>query len=88
MQKDYNPNVLSEIKDHHSDLQKCVDLLYLLQRKVGPIVEVITILKYDKPLLYGLLKRRVITNPGLKMAFEITVDYEQAKKTVYGDSIS
>jgi hypothetical protein len=87
MQPDpYTINVLGRIKNHPSHLEECVDLLYMLQQKRGPLVEVVTVLKYERPLLYDLLKKRLAGNPGLVMLFELSVDYEQAKNNIYGQS--
>jgi hypothetical protein len=86
MQPDpYTINVLGKIKDDLSHLEKCVDLLYMLQQKRGPLVEVVTVLKFERPILYDLLKKRLAGNPGLSMLFELSVNYEQAKKNIYGN---
>jgi sulfite reductase alpha subunit-like flavoprotein len=81
--KDYNLDFLSKLKDHPGDLEKCVDFLYLLQIKQGPLVEVITVLKNEKPRIYSLLKGRVSGNRGLSMLFEFSIDYDYAKSVVY-----
>jgi hypothetical protein len=38
----YAWKAMDKIKDHPADLEKCVDLLYLLQKNRGPLVEVVT----------------------------------------------
>ncbi len=74
---------LNTIKDEPHNLEKCMDVLYMLQRNQGPIVEVTTFLKYKAPLLYSLLKKRVNHNLGLKMLFELEFQYEMAEKRLH-----
>jgi hypothetical protein len=76
--------ILMYTKDQASELNIILDLLYLLQQNRGPLIEVVTVLKFEKPLLYSLLKRRVV-NPGLKMLFQLSLDYEYAKTSIYGE---
>jgi hypothetical protein len=84
MDPNYSVNVLSKMNDDPSDLEKYVELLYILQQKRGPLVEVVTVLKNEKPKIYALLKRRIKHNPGLSLLFDLSADYEQAKTVVYG----
>jgi hypothetical protein len=72
--------VLSKIRDQHSEVEKCVDLIYEVQRTGGPLAEVITILKFEKPLVHSLLKTRLKHNPGINLMLTITMDYDQAKQ--------
>jgi hypothetical protein len=74
---------LENIKDDPREVEKCVDLFYTLQRTKGsPILEIITILKFEKPLLHSLLKTRLQNRLGLSMLFSLTMDYEQSKKNL------
>ncbi|WP_127583929.1 hypothetical protein [Paenibacillus koleovorans] len=70
---------LNKIRDQHSEIEKCVDLIYEVQRTGGPLAEVITILKYEKPLVHSLLKARLRHNPGINLILGISMDYDQAK---------
>lgn len=72
--------MLSKIRDQHSEVEKCVDLIYEVQRTGGPLAEVITILKYEKPLVHSLLKTRLRHNPGINLILTISMDYGQAKQ--------
>ncbi|MFK7693980.1 hypothetical protein ACI5FR_14375 [Paenibacillus sp. HJGM_3] len=71
---------LSKIRDQHTEVEKCVDLIYEVQRTGGPLAELITVLKYEKPLLHSLLKARLKHNPGINLILTISMDYEQAKQ--------
>jgi hypothetical protein len=73
---------LNNINDNLSSLNKCVDLIYNLQRFQGPLVEVITIIKYEKPNLYPYLKARFENNPAFQFVFEVSFEYEHAKKSL------
>ncbi|WP_405455296.1 hypothetical protein [Paenibacillus sp. HJGM_3] len=57
-----------------------MDLIYEVQRTGGPLAELITVLKYEKPLLHSLLKARLKHNPGINLILTISMDYEQAKQ--------
>lgn len=71
---------LNKIRDQHSEVEKCVDLIYEVQRTGGPLAELITILRYEKPLVHSLLKNRLRHNPGINLILTISMDYEQAKQ--------
>jgi hypothetical protein len=73
---------LRTLKDDSRNLEKCIDVLYYLQRNQGPILEVVTILKYKTPLLYFLLKKRVKHNIGLKMLFDVGFSYGVAEHSL------
>jgi hypothetical protein len=73
---------LSTIKDDPRNLEKCIEVLYMLQSTRGPVAEVTTILKYKTPLLYFLLKKRVNHNLGLKMLFDVVFHYDVAEKSL------
>jgi hypothetical protein len=73
---------LNDIQDDHRFIEKSIDLIYKIRLDRGPVVEVITIIRYEKPTLFNYLKARFQNNSGLKMLFEVTVDYEVAKKSL------
>lgn len=73
---------LSNTKDEPRNLEKCVDVLTELQRKKGALLEVITLLKYEKPLLHSLLKTRLQHKPGLNMLYQLSMDYKVAKEKI------
>jgi hypothetical protein len=73
---------INNIKDNHGYLEKTIDLLYKIQLSQGPVVEVITILKFEKPHLYASLKTRLGNKPAFKILFEVSVDYETAKESL------
>jgi hypothetical protein len=73
---------INAIKDNHGHIEKTIDLLYKIQLTKGPLVEAITILKFEKPRLYTTLKTRLGNKTGFKILFEVTVDYEAAKESL------
>jgi hypothetical protein len=83
MKKSQISGNLMKIRDHFSDVEKAVDLLYEVQQERGPVAEVVTVLKYEKPLLHNMLKTRLRNNPGLSLVFDLSMNYEQAKEIVY-----
>jgi hypothetical protein len=80
MSKEQIVAFLNSVKDDARNLERCIDFLYTLQRSQGsPLLEVVTILKFEKPLLYSLMKPRIQNRQGLKLLFDLTMDYEQSK---------
>lgn len=74
-------NLLTTIRRMHeskADLEQCVDLLIKLQLDQGPIIEVLTVLRYEKPILFSWLKTRLSFRPGLQMMLDIRLDYDEA----------
>ena len=71
---------LKNTKDEPRNLENCVDILTDLQRTKGAVLEVITLLKFEKPLLHSLLKPRLKHNTGLSMLLNLSMDYEQARE--------
>ncbi|CCQ92652.1 conserved hypothetical protein [[Clostridium] ultunense Esp] len=72
------------LQDRPEDVEKCVEFLLTLVRTKGdpppPIVEFVTLLKNEKPILYAHVRKRIQMHPNLRLLFEIDADYEQAKK--------
>ena len=60
------------------DLEQCVDLLVQMQYEQGPIVEVMTVIRYEKPILFAWLKPRLSFRPGLQMMLDLHLDYNEA----------
>jgi len=80
MRIDHINSFLEKIKDEPRNLEKCIELLYTLQHSKGtPLLETITVIKYEKPLLYSLIKPRVQSRQGLKLLFDLSMDYEESK---------
>jgi hypothetical protein len=81
-------NALIEIRaleDESKFLEACVDILTSLQRNRGKVVEILTIIKYEKPGLHSLLKKRLMYNPGLLMLMDLSLDYKQAQVSLEGE---
>jgi sulfite reductase alpha subunit-like flavoprotein len=80
-----NSEVLKEInaiKDNNSHLERTIDLLYKIQLSRGPLIEVITIIRFEKPRLYSILKTRLENKTGFKIMFEVSIEHEVAKKSL------
>jgi hypothetical protein len=73
---------INSLKDDHTYIDKSIDLLYNVQSSRGPLVEVVTIIKYEKPTLYSVLKTRFDHKPAFKMLFDVAFDYDVAKKSL------
>jgi sulfite reductase alpha subunit-like flavoprotein len=73
---------INAIKDNESYLERSIDLLYKIQLSRGPLVEAITIIRFDKPRLYSILKTRLVNKTGFKIMFEVSVEHEIAKKSL------
>jgi hypothetical protein len=80
-----NSEIVKELNNINSDLKSVegsFDLLLKIQQSQGPVIQVLTIIKYEKPLIYTILKTRLVNNPGFKMLFDVSVEYEVAKKSL------
>jgi hypothetical protein len=84
---DKNLNVitfLEGLRDDPKDVEKCIDFFSALHRlpkhMPRPFLEVVTVLKVEKPKLFKHLKTRLITNRPLIMLFDLNIDYEVAKE--------
>jgi hypothetical protein len=70
--------------DNRVDIEKSVSYLLLLQKSRSnpppPLAEIITIIKYDRPLLFGLLRQRFQSNLGMNILFQLELSFEQAKR--------
>ena len=76
-----NKRILETIRRMHEskvDLEQCVDLLITLQMEKGPVIEVLTLIRYEKPILFSWLKPRLAFRPGLQMMLDIHNDYNEA----------
>lgn len=77
-------NYYYSLRDSSEDVEKCVELLYTLVRTKSdsppPIMEFVTILKNEKPILYAHVRKRIQIHTNLRFLFEVETDYEQAKK--------
>lgn len=75
---------IRSLKDDPSEVEPCVDLLYELQRRRGPLSETVTLLKYEKPMLHSLLRKRLRNNRALSLVLELSMEYEAAKSSLGG----
>jgi hypothetical protein len=73
---------INSIQDDIRNIEKTIDFLYKIQSSQGPLVQVVTIIKFEKPRLYPFLKKRFENKSGFKMLFDVEVDYETAKKSL------
>jgi hypothetical protein len=75
-------NEIRTIKDDLKYMEKSIDLFYKIQLSKGPLIEVITIFKYEKPRLYSFLKTRLENKTGYRMLFDVSIDHDVAKKSL------
>lgn len=71
--------------DEHRELSRCLDVLLQLQKLVtptgpAPLLEVISIIKVEKPILFQHLKKSVKSNMQLQMLLEIAISYDLARQ--------
>ena len=70
-------NLLKFIRNLREDklcLEECVNLLLDLQLNRGPIIETITVIQHEKPLLFSWLKSRLSFRPGLLMMLDVRME--------------
>ncbi|KIL41936.1 hypothetical protein SD70_03400 [Gordoniibacillus kamchatkensis] len=72
------PNYIRNLEDNQVHIEKYIDLIYVLQRKRGPVLEAVTLIRFEKPIIYSILKRRFQNNNGLNMLFSLAMDYQVA----------
>ncbi|SEB80430.1 hypothetical protein [Paenibacillus sp. GP183] len=65
---------INTIQDSSSYIERTIDLLYEVQLSRGPLIEVVTIFKYEKPCLYSTLKKR--------FHYDVSFEYDLAKKSL------
>ncbi len=75
-------NELNAIKDSLSNIERCIDLFYRIQLTQGPLIEVITLMRFEKPKLHTYLKARFNNNPRFSILFELVIDHEFARKSL------
>jgi hypothetical protein len=73
---------LDSIKDDLKSIERAIDLFYRIQLAQGPLIEVITILRFEKPRLYSYLRTRFENTPRFKMLFEVIVQHEFARNSL------
>jgi hypothetical protein len=73
---------INTINDDHSHLERAIDLFYKIQLSGGPLLEAITIIRFEKPRLYSFLKTRLENKSGFKILFEVAIEHEVAKKSL------
>jgi sulfite reductase alpha subunit-like flavoprotein len=73
---------INSIKDDLKYIEKSIDLLYKIQLAKGPMVEVITIIKYEKPRLYSFLKTRLENKAGYRILFDVSIEHAVARKSL------
>lgn len=75
---------LSSLVDEHRELPRCIDVILQLQKLVtpngpAPLLEVVSVIKVEKPILFQHLKKSVKSNMQLQMLLEIAIPYETAR---------
>ncbi len=74
---------LRSVKDDKKDVEKGLSFLDGLLRNRGesypPMVEIVTVIKHERPILYQHMKQRIQYQSNLRMIFELDMDYETAK---------
>jgi hypothetical protein len=76
---------LMSLTDERADVQRCLNMIKQLQKVVttagpAPLIEVVSIIKAEKPMLFHLLKNTMKNNIQLQMLFEIDIPYEVARE--------
>jgi hypothetical protein len=76
---------LMSLTDERADVQRCLNMIIQLQKIVtpsgpAPLIEVISIIKAEKPMLFHLLKNTMKHNTQLQMLFELYIPYEVARE--------
>ncbi|MEK3986389.1 hypothetical protein MHB77_23915 [Paenibacillus sp. FSL K6-3166] len=79
---------LNSVRDDGRDVELCVDFLNKLivnssRESPAPVLEIITLIKYEKPILFYELRKRLKVRTNFKMLFELDLDYVQAKKKLF-----
>ncbi|KXG43959.1 hypothetical protein TEPIDINF_001424 [Tepidibacillus infernus] len=80
--KEFN-SFLEEITDHRKDVYKVIDFLNTLLRvknTIPPTVEVVTILRNERPILFQSLKQIISPVSPLYMIIKLDMDLDEAKK--------
>jgi sulfite reductase alpha subunit-like flavoprotein len=80
-----NSEIIKEldlIKDDPKYTERAIDLFYRIQLAHGPLIEVITIFRFEKPRLYSILKTRFESKPRFKMLFQVIIQHEFARNSL------
>lgn len=78
-------NFLKKLQDGEKDVERCIEFLLNLQRtskpdSPAPILEIISIIKFQYPKLFDRLKERTVNHRSLQFLMEVSIDYSTAKK--------
>jgi hypothetical protein len=76
---------LSSLADEHREVSRCLDVLLQMQKLVtptgpAPLLEVVSVIKAEKPMLFQHLKKSVKSNIQLQMLFEIAIPHDIARQ--------
>jgi hypothetical protein len=76
---------LTGLVDEQRELNRCLDVLLQLQKLVtptgpAPLLEVISVIRVEKPILFQHLKKSVKSNMQMQMLLELAISYEVAKQ--------
>ncbi len=78
------PMFLKELSNEREDFERAFIFLHHLQKKTlqepVPLLELLTVIKVEKPLVYNYLKTRCKSIPVLNLMFELSLDYNLAKE--------
>jgi hypothetical protein len=80
-------NFLKSIQgEGRGDVERSINFLLELQKNrtvpPPPLAEVITIIRNEKPILYSILKQRLQSNAGLRILFELELNYLEVKRNL------
>ncbi|MBO8170576.1 MAG: hypothetical protein H0Z33_01675 [Bacillaceae bacterium] len=75
---------LKQVRDEISEVEKGLQFIDEVMRRNDdtppPIVEMVTVLKNEKPVLFQSMKQRIQFQTNLKMIFELDMDYQTARE--------
>jgi hypothetical protein len=75
--------MMQNVNDDATGLKDCLDFLHQLMRVkdfVPPVVEVVAVIRVEKPLIYHMLKSRVPKTSPVSMVLQLDMDYKEAKR--------
>lgn len=75
--------LLKGVSDDASGVRDCLDFLHHIMRikdTVPPVVEFVSILREEKPLLFHMLKNRVTKTSPIWMILQLRTDVDEARK--------
>lgn len=74
---------LEKVRDDRSGVSTSIEFLNTLLRNkkcIPPTVEIITVLKNERPILFRILRQSIPQSSSLRMLLYLEMDYEEAKQ--------